>query len=100
MSITENEIIKNVRDHRGLSQEQMAKALDVTANYISLIENGHKKPGMSFLEKVSSTYSVPMILLARDALIPDGNTKAEKEVRAKVINLIEDLERSFFNHEE
>lgn len=91
------EIIKSVRAQRGLSQEQMATDLGVTANYISLIENSKKKPGMKFLEDVASKYDVPLVLLAKDILVPEGKTKKEKAVRGKVMTLIADLEKIFLS---
>ena len=96
MTIETNRTIKTVRTKLRLSQEQMASDLGVSANYISLIENGKKKPGMNFLEKVADKYDIPLIVLAKSALVPAGKTQREREVRAKVIALISSLEKSFF----
>ena len=90
-----NEIIKTVRARRGLSQEQMATTLGVSINYISLIENSKKKPGMKFLEEVAAKYDVPLVLLAKDILVPEGKSKKERAVREKVMVLIDDLEKIF-----
>lgn len=87
--------IKDIRTARELSQEQMAKDLRVSINYISLIENNKKKPGMGFLKKFSAKYNIPLLLLAKEAIIPKAKTPKEKEVQNKVINLINDLEELF-----
>ncbi|MFA4873621.1 MAG: helix-turn-helix transcriptional regulator [Patescibacteria group bacterium] len=95
MSETANKIIKDIRIIRKLSQEQMANALDVSVNYISLIENDKKKPGMPFLKTFSAKYNVPLLLLTRDTLIPKAKTSKERELRDKVVILINDMERVF-----
>lgn len=50
---------------------------------------------MSFLKKFSAAYGIPLLLLAKDAIIPKARTPKEKEVRDKVIHLISDLETLF-----
>lgn len=93
-----NNTIREIRLKRGLSQEDMARDLDVSSNYISLIETDRKKPGMNFLRRISTQYKIPLILLAKDFLIPEGKTKKEKEIREKILELFNDLE-SISNHE-
>ena len=95
MSESVSKTIKEVRAARGLYQEQMAADLGVSVNYISLIENNRKKPGMSFLKKFSARYNVPLLLLAKEAIIPKAKTPKERELRGKVIELIGDLEEAF-----
>lgn len=94
-----SDTIKKIRDQKDLSQEEMATSLNVTANYISLIENDRKNPGMPFLKKVSTTYKIPLLLLTRDLAVPKATTKREKEILDRVMDLMDDLEDLVFNHE-
>ncbi len=73
----------------------MASDLNVSVNYISLIENGKKKPGLGFLKKFSTKYHIPLLLLTKEIIIPKAKTQKEKELRNKVIKIINDLERAF-----
>lgn len=91
-----SDLIRKTRNQKRLSQEKMAEDLDVTANYISLIENGKKKPGMPFLKSFSDKYNIPLVLLVKEDLIPKGKSKREKELRNKFSRMISDLERSFY----
>lgn len=95
MTNSTSKTIRDIRIARELSQEQMAKDLGVSVNYISLIENDKKKPGMVFLKKFSVKYNVPLLLLTKEVLIPKAKTPKERELRDKVIELIGDLEQAF-----
>lgn len=95
MTDSTSKTIRDIRITRGLSQEQTAKDLSVSVNYISLIENNKKKPGMSFLKKFSAKYNVPLLLLTKEVIIPQAKTPKERELRSKVIELISDLEQAF-----
>jgi len=97
MTSSSNEMIKKIRAQRGLSQEDMAKDLGVTSNYISLVENGRKNAGNAFLKKLSNKYSIPLIILTKGALLPEGKSKKEKEVREKILKFIDDLEKHFLH---
>lgn len=44
--------IHRVRRQRGLSQEALAGLVEVTATYISKIENGHEKPANELLKRI------------------------------------------------
>lgn len=95
MTDSTSKTIRDIRIARELSQEQMAKDLSVSVNYISLIENNKKKPGMGFLKKFSAKYNVPLLLLTKESIIPKAKTLKERELRSKVIELISDLEQAF-----
>jgi len=43
-----------------MRQGTVAKQLGVTANYLSLIENGKREPSLSFLRKLASALGVPV----------------------------------------
>jgi transcriptional regulator with XRE-family HTH domain len=45
--------IKKARESAGLTQEQLANKVNVTKEYISYIENGHKTPSIALLQKIA-----------------------------------------------
>lgn len=54
--------IKLLRINAGIKQGQLADRLGVSANYISLLENGKKEPSLQFMKKLSNTLKVPLDL--------------------------------------
>jgi transcriptional regulator with XRE-family HTH domain len=57
------ESIKLVRAIAGLTQEQMANRLDVSATHLSLVENGKSNPSLSLLQRVEDEFGVPKSFL-------------------------------------
>lgn len=52
--------IKLVRTATGIKQVVLAKKLNVSANYLSLLENGKREPSISFLRRLSGALGVPV----------------------------------------
>ena len=52
-TVTLGNAIKLIRTARGLTQRALAEQLDVTANYLSLIESDKREPSLSFLKSDS-----------------------------------------------
>jgi transcriptional regulator with XRE-family HTH domain len=61
------ESIKLVRAIADLTQEQMAKRLDITGSYLSQVENQKAKPSLSLLEKIQKEFDVPPSFLLWNA---------------------------------
>lgn len=85
-------IIKKIRTKNNLSQEKFAKILRVTSNYVSLIETGSKKPGMPLLKDISEKYDFPIVVLAKEILIPKGETKNDRIIRKKLNDIVSEFE--------
>lgn len=49
---------KQMRENRGLTQQQASKILDITKEYLSAIEGGRRKPGDNLKVKMSKLYQV------------------------------------------
>jgi len=86
-------ILRRLRLNRNLTQENFAKRLGVSANYVSLIENQQKEPGRNFLRHVSKTFKIPFLLLAQNEYLPKPSTNAEKILNADFQMLLRDLEK-------
>ncbi|MGV3548198.1 helix-turn-helix domain-containing protein [Rhizobium sp.] len=53
------EAIRKIRRERGISQKDMAKALNVSAAYLSALENGKRgQPGFDFLQRVAGYLNI------------------------------------------
>lgn len=59
--------VKFLRMAKGLTQGEVAQELDVTANYISLVENNKREPSLSFLKNLSNLLDVPVGLFFLDS---------------------------------
>ena len=47
--------MKAARDEARMTQRELAAALDVKASHIAYIENGHRKPSMSLMNRLADT---------------------------------------------
>ncbi|MGF7004205.1 transcriptional regulator with XRE-family HTH domain [Lachnospiraceae bacterium PF1-21] len=59
----DNRIGKTIRKYRiqkGMTQEEAGELLAITANYISQIETGKKRPGLSTITKISEVLDIPI----------------------------------------
>ena len=52
--------LKLLRVSSNLTQSSLAKDLNVTANYLSLIENNRKEPSLTFLKRFSKRLDAPL----------------------------------------
>ena len=52
--------IKIVRTASGVKQGKLAEKLNISANYLSLIENGKREPSISFLRRLAAELGVPV----------------------------------------
>lgn len=50
--------IKQLREDRRLTQKETAKLLDITKEYLSMIETGKRNPSDNLKEKMSQLYKV------------------------------------------
>ena len=55
------------RAELGLSQQDVASRADVSANYLSLLENDHRQPSIEKLEKLADALHVPVAFLVSEA---------------------------------
>ncbi len=52
--------LTQIRKEMGLSQEEVAQALGITREYLSMLESGKRKPTMSLLQKIAEFYARPV----------------------------------------
>lgn len=52
--------LKELREKRKLTQDQTAKILNITKEYLSMIERAERNPGDGLKEEMSKLYKVPI----------------------------------------
>ena len=90
--------LKILRVASGLSQAALAKDLEVTPNYLSLVENDRREPSLTFLKKVAAKLDVPLGYFLWLAL-NEGDAKEESAFAEKMNTLLMELIRKK-SHEE
>lgn len=70
-------IIKLLRTANRLSQEELAKKLEVSRPYLSQVENGHREPSLGFLREAARELEIPLPLLLLQESDQDSPVLAE-----------------------
>jgi len=79
--------VKLLRTAAGLKQKNLADRLDVSPNYLSLVENDRREPSISFLRNLASEIGIPLGLLFLE--IENDITELSPEERAILIRIEE-----------
>lgn len=56
------------RKQADLHQRQAAAALDITPEYLSMIENGHNQPSGSLVSRIADLYGVTIATFLRNTV--------------------------------
>ena len=74
-------VIAGLRVKRGLSQEQLAEHIDSTNVYISLLENGQRKPSLNATILIAKSLDIQPDTLVEQvtALLEHGDSGKAKE---------------------
>ncbi len=74
MNKTTGEILRELREQRGMTQEELAEALDVSNTYIAMVETG-KREGKPLLPKLALFFGIDLQVLYGDKPIPEYQPK-------------------------
>lgn len=66
--------IRQYRQERGLTLEELAKRIGISYSFLSAIERNQKRPSLSTIRRIGEALNVPLSYL----LAPTGSTVAEK----------------------
>lgn len=80
--LTMGDRIKEIRKQRGLTQEQLAEALDISVEYVSQIERGMKIPSMQIFIKLVEVLDVSADYLLRD-IVSTRSLYGDKQIASK-----------------
>jgi transcriptional regulator with XRE-family HTH domain len=61
--VTLGNAIKLIRTARGMSQRDLAPKLNISANYLSLVEGDKRDPSLAVLKRISVELKVPVAML-------------------------------------
>jgi transcriptional regulator with XRE-family HTH domain len=88
--------IKLVRTAKGTKQRQLAGVLNVSPNYISLLENDRREPSISLLRALADKLDVPvgLFLLWQDVPVADLTRKEQVEELRDLMIRIQALSKS------
>lgn len=78
--------VQDTRKNRGLTQEQLAKKIDITVEYMSQIERGLKTPSMQVFIKLVEVLDVSADYLLRDT-VSTRNLYGDKQLGSKLERL-------------
>ena len=85
--------IKFVRLASGIRQGEMAKRLNISQNYLSLLENNKAEPSIALLKKISGTFGVPASFLFWEDVMPsEGETPEVTEKYKRIRSLVYELQ--------
>jgi transcriptional regulator with XRE-family HTH domain len=72
MNIWDTSKIKAARTMADLNVKNAAKAINITPEYLSMIENGHREPSHKVISRMSEAYGVPIssFLISQKNLAP------------------------------
>lgn len=102
--------LRELRRERGVKQKDMARALGVSAAYLSALEHGHRgRPSWAFVQKVIGYFNIiwdeaeeledlvwssdPQVVIDTSGLSPAATRLANLLAR-EIVNLDEDVLRS------
>jgi transcriptional regulator with XRE-family HTH domain len=80
--------VKFARTAAGFKQKDLAGRLDVSPNYLSLVENDRREPSISFLRRLASEMGIPLGLLLLDV---DGDLSEVSPEERVLLLRIQDL---------
>jgi transcriptional regulator with XRE-family HTH domain len=82
------DVIRTLRGASGLSQQELARQLEITPSYLSLIERNRREPTITVLRRIADGLGTPAALLLAAALTAplDGERHAtEVEVVDRLV---------------
>jgi transcriptional regulator with XRE-family HTH domain len=73
--------IRRLRQERGKSQQDLARDADVTASFLSLLENNHRRPSLVVLGRLAAALKVPEEVLVWDAVdLPPNLSESDRRM--------------------
>ena len=86
--------IKFIRVAANIKQGEMAQKLEVSQNYLSILENNKAEPSLSLLKKISEVFNVPIGFLLVEENVAFESDKPEIDGLYKELhNLIYQLQK-------
>ena len=83
-------VLKLIRTHKGLNQNQMADKLDISQNYLSLIESDKKQPSVDRISEIANNLGVSSdaLIFAASDVPPEFSQKNQNDYQRLQKNII------------
>jgi transcriptional regulator with XRE-family HTH domain len=90
------EAIKIIRVFNGMTQQELAKTLDISDSYLSQIESGKRTPTLETMSAISKTFRIPVssLMFFSEQLGSDRNPRDRERRLAFGRRLIEFLSKA------
>jgi len=93
--------IRKRRQTLEITQQQLAKALDLTPQHVSAIEQGKRAPSLTSLAKLAEELGVTIdyLLTGKEQILTDtipaikADKKLQLEIKRALITLVKELQR-------
>jgi transcriptional regulator with XRE-family HTH domain len=87
--VTLGNAIKLIRTARGISQRDLAPKLNISANYLSLVEGDKRDPSLAVLKRLSLELKVPlaMLFMLQGEVLPGVPAKDMDELKDVILRL-------------
>lgn len=90
--MTKGRLLLLLRKSQGITQNDAAEHLGISASYLSLIEQGHREPSNSVLMNMADLYQIPAVLLYwNEEDLSRTSTPTEKALMARIHEVIDQL---------
>lgn len=89
--------IKNLRKERGITQQELANAIEVVQSTIGMIESGKKVGSPKTLKKIADFFDVTVDYLLSDNKVEENielSKKAERDIAKDLERTLNELENS------
>lgn len=86
--------IKTLRNSKGLTQEKLAEAANLSPSYISRVENGDSVASLDSLHSIASAMHVGIESFLCDLFIVDPENKTVREISISVAALSPDKQKA------
>jgi transcriptional regulator with XRE-family HTH domain len=80
--------LKLFRVSAGLKQRQVAEALGVTSDFVSMIERGKREPTIQYLKRFARLAKIPTSVLLWDPMETEANGAKVHDLHARVAALM------------
>jgi transcriptional regulator with XRE-family HTH domain len=85
--------VRFARVAAGIKQKDLAGRLDISPNYLSLVENDKRDPSISFLRNLASEIGIPLGLLFHNFGDSSEASPEEKALLLRIQDLIFQLQQ-------
>ena len=83
-----NEILKDLRTSKGLTQAELAKIIGVSPSAIGMYESGEREPNFEIEEKIADYFNVSLDVLRGKKLQDDATRKVMDKILEGKIQLL------------